>query len=50
MAGPSATGPLVAVLDLVIVTETREEPAPGLISVLVLPAAVITALVAVVVA
>src|SRR5580698_4221006 len=42
-------GPLV-VLDLVVVTETREEPAPGLISVLVPPAAAITALVAVVVA
>jgi hypothetical protein len=43
-------GPLVVVLDLVIVTETREEPAPGLVSVLVLPAAAITALVAVVAA
>jgi hypothetical protein len=49
-ADPSATGLLVAVLDLVIVTETWQEPAPGLIFVLVLPAAVIMALVAVVVA
>jgi hypothetical protein len=42
--------PPVVVFDLVVVTETREELAPGLISVLVLPAAGITALVAVVVA
>jgi hypothetical protein len=48
--GPSGIGPFVVVLDIVIVTETWEEPAPGLIFVLVLRAAVITALIVEVVA